>query len=154
MTKKLEDLFDLPEIPPNAEHNVSDSENSSIENPMKQMQEIVEKNNTISKNQFDSKMDIELDDIAEKANNTYNELISLGANVDSRYSARIFEVASIYLKISLDAKNSKINKVLKSSELELKQEKLKSNDNNRTVVGNDHIVSDRNSLLEKLRNLN
>lgn len=149
MTRKLEDLFDLPETPP--DDNKESPE--CTDNPMQEMQEIIKKNGVNSAKNFDDRMDIELDDIAIKANNTYNDLISLGANVDSRYSARIFEVASIYLKISLDAKSTKINKVLKSSELQYKQNKLSGNDSSKSVVGSDHIITDRNSLLEKIKNI-
>ena len=45
-------------------------------------------------------------------------------NVDSRYSGRIFEVASTMLRNAIDAKGSKIDKKLKMVELQLKKLKI------------------------------
>jgi hypothetical protein len=59
------------------------------------------------------------------------------------------------LKTSLDAKVAKMDKKLKMIELQLKKEKL----NNDTVEGSNitsgdgYVVTDRNSLLEKLKNM-
>jgi hypothetical protein len=59
--------------------------------------------------------------------------MDLGMNVDSRYSGRIFEVASNFLKNAIDAKSSKIDKKLKMVELQLKKMKL-DKDGKKTVV--------------------
>ena len=146
MTRKLEDLFNLPD-------NEDMVKNTEEVNPLEQMQNII-KQNTNKKENFEATSDIELDDIATAAKNTYNDLMTLGMNVDSRYSARIFEVASAFLKISLDAKSTKVNKVLKTMELEYKKSKDEGKQSSANFVGADHIVSDRNSLLDKIRNLN
>ena len=84
--------------------------------------------------------------------------MDLGMNVDSRYSGRIFEVASSMLKNAIDAKSAKIDKKLKMIELQLKKQAqdLKNNlgDGEGSVVeGKAFIVSDRNSLLQKLKNI-
>ena len=42
--------------------------------------------------------DLELDKLASEAEESYKTLMDLGMNVDSRYSGRIFEVASSMLK--------------------------------------------------------
>lgn len=156
MTQRLEDLFNLPETPiptPKKTGKVKNTKAIAEERDqvMAQMQSIV-KERRISLTEFNSKSDIELDDIAECAKQTYDDLMDLGMNVDSRYSARIFEVASAFLKISLDAKSTKVNKVLKSAELEIRQDKGKVNQSN-NMVNSDHVVSDRNSLLAKLKKL-
>jgi hypothetical protein len=99
--------------------------------------------------------DRELNEIADKAMAAYDDLMDLGMNVESRYSGRVFEVAGGMLKTSLDAKVAKMDKKLKMIELQLKKEKL----NNDTVEGSNitsgdgYVVTDRNSLLEKLKNM-
>ena len=99
--------------------------------------------------------DTELNEVAEKAMQAYDDLMDLGMNVESRYSGRVFEVAGGMLKTSLDAKVAKMDKKLKMIELQLKKEKL---DNDTVIDGNitagdGYVVSDRNSLLEKLKRI-
>ena len=65
--------------------------------------------------------DSEMDDIARKAVDTFNDLISLGSNVPDMHAGKIYEVAGQMLKTALDAKNSKADKKLKMIELQLKK---------------------------------
>jgi len=78
-------------------------------------------------------------------------------NVEARYSGRIFEVAGSMLKNAIDAKAAKIDKKLKMIELQLKKQKLdqevSEEDAGISLSGDGYIVSDRNSLLEKLKNM-
>jgi len=101
--------------------------------------------------------DEEFDSLARRATAAYDDLMDLGMNVEARYSSRIFEVASTMLKNAIDAKSSKIDKKLKMIELQLKKQKLDNDtspdDNSVNIPGNGFIVSDRNSLLEKLKNM-
>ena len=74
-------------------------------------------------------------------------------NVDSRYSGRIFEVASTMLRNAIDAKGSKIDKKLKMVELQLK--KLKIDKTGKDDIGpveesDGFVISDRNELMKKL----
>jgi len=84
--------------------------------------------------------------------------MDLGMNVEARYSGRIFEVAGGMLKNAIDAKAAKIDKKLKMIELQLKKQKLDQDANGGEdagipISGDGVIISDRNSLLEKLKNL-
>ena len=101
--------------------------------------------------------DTEFDDLAEKASNAYTDLMDLGMNVEARYSARLFEVASSMLKNAIDAKSAKVDKKLKMIELQLKKQKIDADtsmeDNGINIQGEGFVVSDRNSLLEKLKNM-
>lgn len=101
--------------------------------------------------------DSEFDDLAEKASNAYDDLMDLGMNVEARYSARLFEVASSMLKNAIDAKSAKVDKKLKMIELQLKKQKIDADtsgeDNGINIQGEGFVVSDRNSLLEKLKNM-
>ena len=87
----------------------------------------------------------------------YDDLMDLGMNVEARYSGRIFEVAGNMLKTNLDAKIAKLDKKLKMIDLQLKKEKL-DNDSNATpegfTEGEGYVVTDRNSLIERLKGLN
>ena len=86
----------------------------------------------------------------------YEDLMDLGMNVESRYSGRVFEVAGQMLKTNLDAKNAKLDKKLKMVELQLKKEKQDkegSIDGETLVNGEGYVISDRNSLIEKLKKI-
>lgn len=159
MTKKLEDLLNLPE----SKTIIQDDKKKE-----KMQTAVVEQEETIrSMAEFDKitaalpqvkglgeKADNELEDIANKALQSYEDLMDLGMNVESRYSGRVFEVAGGMLKTGLDAKVAKMDKKLKMIELQLKKEKLDKDSNEVDVVNGDgYVVTDRNSLLEKLKNM-
>ena len=103
--------------------------------------------------------DTELDALAQRATDAYDDLMDLGMNVEPRYSSRVFEVASTMLKNAIDAKSAKIDKKLKMIELQLKKAKLdqdaqgKDPDGAGAIAGEGVLITDRNSLLEKLRNM-
>ena len=100
--------------------------------------------------------DKELNEVAEKSMEAYEDLMDLGMNVESRYSGRVFEVAGQMLKTNLDSKVAKLDKKLKMVELQLRKEKLDKDgkpDGDSIVQGEGYIVTDRNSLLEKLKNM-
>jgi hypothetical protein len=76
--------------------------------------------------------------------------------VEARYSGRIFEVAGGMLKNAIDAKAAKIYKKLKMIELQLKKQKLDQETNENDGVnlsGDGYVIADRNSLIEKLKNM-
>jgi hypothetical protein len=98
--------------------------------------------------------DRELDDIAEMAKESYQNLSDLGFNVDSRYASELFAVASTMLGHALTAKTTKLNKKLKMLDLQLKKLKLDQDaaknapeDSMETAHGQ---VLNRNDLLERL----
>lgn len=164
MTKKLEELLDLPD----SKDIINDAK--SKDNESKKQAAIVEQQDTFNTMaDFDKiasalpavkglgdKADSELEDIAQRALDAYDDLMTLGMNVESRYSGRVFEVAGNMLKTSLDAKTAKMDKKLKMIELQLKKQKMDSDTNNGTdglVSGEGYVVTDRNSLLERLKGL-
>jgi len=99
--------------------------------------------------------DKELDDLAQRATDAYDDLMDLGMNVEARYSGRIIEVAGTMLKNAIDAKSAKLDKKLKMIELQLKKQKLDQeiNPEDNAIQGQGVIISDRNSLVEKLKNM-
>ena len=129
MTKKLEDILNLPNVK-EAFKEVDKKEkdkklkDAGQENPStKNLDPKTQANLQKSYAEFDKiaaslpqvkglgeMSDLEMDKLAIEAEESYKNLMDLGMNVDSRYSGRIFEVASNFLKNAIDAKSSKIDK--------------------------------------------
>lgn len=163
MTKKLEELLDLP----SSKDTITEAEKEArrLKKEEEKRQEKAFRNIA----EFDKIAaalpavkglgeiaDTELNDIADRAIQAYEDLMDLGMNVESRYSGRVFEVAGSMLKTSLDAKVAKMDKKLKMIELQLKKEKIDkdaTSGDKDVVNGEGYIVTDRNSLLEKLKGL-
>jgi hypothetical protein len=83
--------------------------------------------------------------------------MDLGMQVDARHGTRIFEVAAQMMNAAILAKTNKIDKKLKMVDLQLKKlaiDKKHGNETNDTIEGQGYILTDRNSILEKLKNLN
>lgn len=159
MTKKLEELLDLPEVKETME---------KVEEP-KPIVEVKKETDNLERSiaEFDKisaalpmvkglgeLADKELDDLAEKAKQSYEDLMDLGMNVESRYAGRVFETASNMLKNAIDAKSQKLDKKLKMVELQLKKANIdqKQGDNADTVDAEGYVVMDRNAILDKILN--
>jgi hypothetical protein len=160
MTKKLEEILNLPEN----KKIIKAEEKRKEELPQAQpFLRDIEEFDKIAQSLPQVKglgdaADAEFDALAQRATDAYDDLMDLGMNVEARYSGRIFEVAGGMLKNAIDAKAAKIDKKLKMIELQLKKQKLDQDaaggDNGLTLQGDGYIVTDRNSLLEKLKNMN
>jgi hypothetical protein len=163
MTKKLEDLLGLPEskeIVKQAEKQESEQKKYELAQQKKTFRDIEEFDKISSAlpavKGLGEMADKELNEVAEKAMAAYEDLMDLGMNVESRYASRVFEVAGGMLKTSLDAKIAKLDKKLKMVDLQLrkeKQDKDVSKGEADIVNGDGYVVTDRNSLLEKLKGL-
>ena len=101
--------------------------------------------------------DAELDALAQKATDAYEDIMDLAMNVEARFSGRLFEVAGGMLGHAISAKSAKLDKKLKMIELQLKKQKLdqdaNTSDDGVTLQGDGVIITDRNSLLEKLKQM-
>lgn len=157
MTKKLEEILNLPE----SKKIVKEEEKRQTKAEVAPLLRDISEFDKISaalpavKGLGDAS-DAEFDALAQRATDAYDDLIDLGMNVEARYSARIFEVAGTMLKNAIDAKAAKVDKKLKMIELQLKKQKLDQDtteDSGISIPGDGFIVSDRNSLLEKLKNM-
>jgi len=156
MTKKLEDLFNLEKKEsgePEQDKKPSHEDITSIDKSYEAVAEITKGLPQIQElNDLD---DNELDHLASKAEQAYDDLMDLGMNVEVRYAGRIFEVAGFMMKNAIDAKNAKIEKKLKSIDLQLKKYKIdkdakSSSDDGDVLDGQAYIITDRNELLKKL----
>jgi hypothetical protein len=161
MTKKLEEILNLPEskkIVKDEEKKLAKAEISKPEPFLRSMEEFDKISASLPQVKgLGDAADSEFDALAQRATDAYDDLIDLGMNVEARYSARIFEVAGTMLKNAIDAKSAKMDKKLKIIELQLKKAKLDQDANTAdegiSLQGDGVIITDRNSLLEKLKNL-
>jgi hypothetical protein len=156
MTKKLEEILD---INPTQDASVPPPE-AVPQTPIISLEEKLEEFDKIAAalprvRGLGDISDTELDTLAKKAEDAYDDLMNLGMQVEPRYSARMFEVATGMLNAAITAKTNKIDKKLKMVDLQLKKLALdKKNGKGEEIEGEGFIMTDRNSILEKLKNLN
>ena len=153
MTKKLEELFGFDEL----EQSTQTEEPKIVEETRTAIAAI---DNTIDKIDLAlpavrglDASDQEMDELASKATATFDDLMDLGMNVDSRYASEIFAVAGAMLGHALTAKTAKMNKKLKMIDLQMKKLKLDQDRGEDPAVetAQGQVLS-RNDLLERLIN--
>lgn len=150
MTKKLEELFDLPEGTNNDLHEpiVSGDRPELPKDTIKTLDKI---DDALPRVQGLESSDTEMDDLAKAAKQSYEELMNLGMNVDSRFASEIFGVASNLLGHAITAKTAKVNKKLKMIDLQLKKMKLDQTEGKEgPIQEGEGMVLDRNEILNKL----
>jgi hypothetical protein len=158
MTKRLEEILNLPD----AEPVIAPEPADNVPVPTIDLQEKLEEFDKIAAalprvKGLGDVSDAELDALAAKAEQAYDDLMNLGMNVEARYGARMFEVAAQMMSAAITAKTNKIDKKLKMVDLQLKKlaiDKKHGEGSGNTMEGEGYIVTDRNSILEKLKNLN
>jgi len=152
MTKKLEILFDLPPSDQEQETQAPlpiDRETiTAIDAAIDKIDEALPGVRGLESS------DQEMDDLANMARDSYQELMDLGMQVDSRCASDIFSVASNMLGHAITAKTAKLDKKLKMIDLQLKKARLdqqaNSDDSAPTQTGTG-VVMNRNDLLTRLR---
>jgi len=128
MTKKLEELFNLEtpaeikEEPPVPVDVPTHQEVRSLDDSYKAVAEITRGLPQIK--ELEDLDDKELDGLAAKAEQAYDELMDLGMNVEVRYSGRIFEVAASMIGNAITAKTAKLIKNSKQLTYSLRNIKL------------------------------
>jgi hypothetical protein len=152
MTRKLEELFEFDKLEQTPE---SDTPVLSVEQTRAA---IVAIDTNIDKidlalpavRDLDAS-DQELDELADLAKQSYQDLSDLGMNVDSRFAAELFAVAGTMLGHALTAKTTKLNKKLKMIDLQLKKMRLdqQAPESEQLPTAEGQILS-RNDLLERL----
>ena len=100
-----------------------------------------------------------MDTIATKAEETFDNLMDLGMNVEARFSGQIFDTASKMLNITLNAKQAKIDKKLKMVELQLRKKALDARidrdlGGNASTEDGEATVLSRNELLDRILSKN
>jgi len=159
MTKRLEELLDLPESKKIVKQEEKQKAKAEVAAPfIRDISEFDKISAALPQVKgLGDVSDSEFDVLAQKATDAYDDIMDLGMNVEARYSARMFEVAASMLKNAIDAKSAKIDKKLKMIDLQLKKQKIDQDalgaDNSIDIQGDGVIITDRNSLLEKLKNM-
>ena len=159
MTRKLEELFNLP----------TDAENPTTEESKEFIEQnrnvILDIDNAIDK--IDAALptvhdldtgDSELDELAKLAKDKAEDLMDLGLNVEPRFSGVILQTAGVMLGHAITAKTAKLDKKLKMVQLQLAKAKLdyqieKDNKNRDPVeeaIEGQGMVLDRNELLKTI----
>jgi hypothetical protein len=160
MTKKLEDLLNLP-ASETKEKNLPKAVKEEIKTKAAEIASVEQSYQAIASTtkslpqikELNDLDDGDLDNLAAKAEQAYDDLMDLGMNVEVRFSGRIFEVAGTMMKNAIDAKAAKIDKKLKAIDLQLKKYKIDKEaeeDPNGILNGEGYIITDRNELLKKL----
>ena len=154
MTKKLTELFELPDE--DKELNQQIIENAGAEIVTQEAYSNLEKiENALPQVRGLEASDTEMDELTNLAKDSYKDLMDLGMQVDSRFSAEIFGVAGTMLGHAITAKTAKINKKLKMIELQLKKAALDQKQQTKeeqitaTPLGEGKVL-DRNELLKML----
>ena len=152
MTKKLEELFDLPQEDKEEITDVTQQETIPV--LADNLEELDKISAALPAVRGLEASDKEMDDLADKAVKSFDDLMDLGMNIDSRWASDVFNTASSMLGHAITAKNAKLNKKLKMIELQLKkarldQQEAKNNGDEAEQTGTGHVL-DRNELLQRL----
>ena len=155
MTKKLEDLFDLAPNQQGSDDSDTAHPGNDIEGNLPILPETL-----IALDKIESALpavrgleasDQEMDDLAKKATESFDNLMDLGMQVDSRYASEIFSVAGAMLGHAITAKTAKLNKKLKMIDLQLKKARLdQDNGDSPTASTGTGVLLDRNEILDRL----
>lgn len=175
MSKKLEETFNLPPIEDidnmDFEDEVFEEEDRPLEEVQHEIQEYQGQLDAATRADTSmpavtglEQLEREMDDYADKAMSTFQDLVDLGHNVEDRNAAAVFDSASKMLTAALQAKQAKMDKKMKMLELQQRQAKLeletrrldhqiekensKHEDRTETIEGK--IVGDRAAMLAEI----
>jgi hypothetical protein len=151
MTRKLEELFDLPPTDQEVAAAVPNlAENRAL---IQDIDQVIDKiDSALPAVRGLDATDQEMDELAGLATDSYRDLMDLGMQVDSRFASEIFSVASNMLGHAITAKTAKLDKKLKMIDLQLKKARLDQQqppDAATPQQGTGHVLS-RNELLERI----
>jgi hypothetical protein len=159
MTKKLEELFNLPDAVPDTA-----TPDEAVAITQEQQTVFKEIDNAIDK--IDAALpgvkgldasDSEMDELADLAKEKFNDLMDLGMAMEARFSGTVFQTAGVLLGHAITAKQAKLDKKLRMVDLQLKKARLDQQAKTAgelppgTVEG-EGVVLDRNALLAQILN--
>lgn len=145
--KKLDELFNLPETTTVTQTKIietlaiADDTLDKIEAAMPSVRGL-------------DSTDEELDELANLAKESFQDLSNLGMQVDSRYAGELFSVAGTMLGHAISAKTAKINRKLKTLDLQMKKLALDQKQKPIEEEEKQSVTStfDRNALLKQFSN--
>jgi hypothetical protein len=157
MTKKLEELFNLPAVeatPEETEQVIADHRDLITD-----VDQAIDRIDAALPTVRDLETgDQELDELARLAQDKAEDLIDLGMNVEPRFSGVILQTAGVMLGHAITAKTAKLDKKLKMVQLQLAKAKLDyqikkdAKEPVEAAVEGQGIVLDRNELLKQAGN--
>ena len=159
MTRKLEQEFNLPSMEELKELSQQEVVKVGIEEPINPPAEVDVTKAITNAEKIDSalpkvdgveKHDVDMEDIATKAIDSYEELMSLGMNVQDAHAGRIFETAGKMLQIAMDSKNAKVDKKLRMIDLQIRKLRIDAMEGTNSGDSDGGQVMDRNQLLQFL----
>jgi hypothetical protein len=156
MTRKLEELFDLP--PTAEEVDLALPALSTNKETLQALDDAIDKiDNALPAVKGLDATDTEMDELSDLAKSSYKDLMDLGMQVDSRFASEIFGVASNMLGHAITAKTAKLDKKLKMIDLQMKkvrldqqQQALEAKDPEAATQTAHGVVLSRNDLLERI----
>jgi hypothetical protein len=159
MTKRLEEVFNLPPLTgeTDTEHTPTVADARAEIEVVQDAISVTEKiNDAFRQIRGLEEHEADMDDIAEKAIDSYTQLMNLGMNVSDMAAGKVFAEASNMLKIALEAKDHKTQRKLDQINLMIKKARL---DKIKNLNGEDTPDSglaatqsfDRNELLRIIR---
>lgn len=159
MTKKLVELFELDATDENSIETIVEPKEPELSTDLispETLATIEKVENALPQVRGLETSDDELDELGALAKDAFTNLLDLGMQVDSRFSAEIFNSASSMLGHALTAKTAKINKKLRMIDLQIKKaeldRKLSAQNKqlpNETPLGTGQVL-DRNELIKMI----
>ena len=125
MTRKLEELFELPPAEDAPEVDAGTPPAQDLRSQLQTLDDNIDKvDAALPGVRGLESSDEEMDGLAELAKDSYKDLMDLGMQVDSRFASEIFSVASNMLGHAITAKTAKLDKKLKMIDLQMKKMRL------------------------------
>ena len=155
MTKKLEQLFDLP---PASEDSDTMENIDHLRSEIQQIDLAIDKIDAALPTVRDLEAaDTEMDELATLAKDKFDDLMDLGMNVEPRYAGVIFQTAGMLLGHAITAKQAKLDKKLRMVDLQLKKARLDqvaakeaANNGSPIPIEGQGVVLDRNALIAQI----
>jgi hypothetical protein len=158
MTRKLEELFDLPPTQEEVDRALPDL--LANRQTLQALDDAIDKvDGALPAVKGLESSDQEMDELSDLAKGSYKDLMDLGMQVDSRFASEIFSVASNMLGHAITAKTAKLDKKLKMIDLQMKKMRLdqqqqvldsKENDGMSSTQIAHGVVLSRNDLLDRI----
>lgn len=153
MTKKLQELFDLPDPADSTPNEVIEQQVTHL----REIDDAIDKIDAALPTVRDLETaDTEMDDLAQLAQDKFNDLMDLGMQVEARYSGTIFQTAGVLLGHAITAKQAKLDKKLRMVDLQLKKARLdqmarkEGTDLPDSPIDGQGVILDRNELLRTI----
>lgn len=146
--RKLEELLDLPPVESYQDHSDTTEPVQVTAEPVNLVSVEEKITHALSAVTDLDRHDSEMDEIAQRALESYEELREYGLNSSDAHAARILEVAGQMLKTALEARNSKNERRLRTIDLQLKA--LRAQQASGTQPDRNSGEFDRNQLIQLL----